>query len=380
MLASDFAIVLSAVTIAAASGCNISPDMVKDGVYGGEAVPAGTGTAPPRGLVQGGVSQPAAGAGATATPSAGTAAPPTNNTGTGMGAVGVGGSPGIQASAGSTGTPPTAAAGGAAQPMTGAAGEGGITQPPAAAGPCDMTGRWLSTLHLVTDALGQLQYVHTYVYYELEQTGSTISVKKALHCGDDGVGTGDFAATVDFSASWASVIPRVSYVGRMGTSEEVAGGCQVAFDKWYVVRGATLPYYLDPSTTMPEAETPAMGDTPGWEDWDNDGNPGVTGTISGVVSGKIFCAPRQWTQISGTAADVSSVFRLEVMWDQEQGVMAVDGSPLLSSQAVRAADAKLHFTQFARLQPDQGVGADDAAICASVVALAPTLTPEAAGN
>ena len=43
-----------------------------------------------------------------------------------------------------------------------------------AATACDLSGRWLSTVHKVTDALGQLQYVHTYDYYEIEQQGDRL--------------------------------------------------------------------------------------------------------------------------------------------------------------------------------------------------------------
>ena len=264
---------------------------------------------------------------------------------------------------------------------TAAAGTGSLDAgmaPTASAGPCDMTGRWLGTVHYVTDALGQLQYSHTYLYYELQQSGSTFTVTKGLHCGDDAVGAGDFAATVDLSGSWAGVMAKVQHTGRTGTSEAVSGGCQVALEKWYTVRGATVPHYLDPSIALPTAEQPASDSMPGWEDWDMDGNPGVTGVISGVVSGKIFTAPRQWTEMSGLVPDLTSKITLPLTWDQDQNVMSYDGSPLLASSAVRAADPALHFTQFVRLQDGEAVG-EDAAVCAAVVELATTLTPEASG-
>jgi hypothetical protein len=241
-----------------------------------------------------------------------------------------------------------------------------------------MSGRWLSTVHYVTDALGQLQYAHSYLYYEIAQQGDTFTVTKGLQCGDDAVGGGSFAATVDFKPSWPHVIPHVSYAGRTGSSVMTSSGCKVEFAKWYTVRGATLPYYLDPANPLPTAEQKASGTTPGWEDWDNDGNPGLTGTISGVVTGKIFVAPRAWTSISGTTADLSVPFKLPLEWNQEQNVMSYDGSSLLSQEAVRAADKNLHFVQLARLTAAQTTG-DDLAICASVVQLAPMLTPEATG-
>lgn len=241
-----------------------------------------------------------------------------------------------------------------------------------------MSGRWLNTVHYVTDALGQLQYAHAYVYYEIKQEADTFTVTKGLHCGDDAVGGGSFAATVDFKASWPFVAAKVSYAGRTGSSVMTTGGCKVDFAKWYVVRGATLPYYLDPANPLPTSTQKATDTTPGWEDWDQDGNPGLTGNISGVVSGKIFVAPRAWTSVSGTAADLNATIKLPLEWNQEQNVMAFDGSELLSQEAVRAADKTLHFVQMVRLTEAQAAG-DDAAICASVTKLAPMLTPEAAG-
>lgn len=283
----------------------------------------------------------------------------------GDGAAGAAGMKAPQASAGS---------GGMAGQMQPAAGSGEPSQP------CDMSGRWLVTVHYVTDALGALQYCHTFNYFEIKQTAEAFTITKGLNCGDEGEGGGDLAASINFSGSWPSVAKHVSHAGRTGTSKVASGGCQVDVSKFYTVRGATFDYYKDPSKPLPSAEEPAMGSSPGWEDWDGDGNPGITGMISGVVTGKIFVAPRQWTQMTGAVPDVMTSFKLKLMWDQEQNVMSYDGSPLLSGTAVRASDAALHFVQFARLADDQGVGADDAAICASVQPLAKTLTPEAAAG
>jgi len=364
-------VMLGVVGLAAVSGCELKRDSVLSGAYGNIAA---DNAVTPR--TQAGSGAPRTMAGSTAAARAGSGAggqPLTMTTAlTGTGAAGGQANTG---SAGMAGTQPTAAAGDGAPPMANSAMP---TAPPASAGPCDMSGRWLGTVHYVTDALGQLQYSHTYLYYEIQQTGAVFIVSKGLHCGDDAVGAGDFAATVDLSGSWAGTMTRVQHMGRAGTSEAVSGGCQISLDKWYTVRGATISHYLDPSTTLPTAEEPASDTAPGWEDWDMDGNPGVTGAISGVVSGKIFTAPRQWTQMSGVVPDLASGVRLSVMWDQEPNVMSYDGSPLLASSAARAADPTLHFSQFVRLQDGQAVG-DDAAICASVVELAPTLTPEASG-
>lgn len=243
---------------------------------------------------------------------------------------------------------------------------------------CDLTGHWLSTVHLTTDALGQLQYAHTYHYYQIEQKGGAFTITKGLLCGVDAVGVGAFAVNVDFKPSWPAIASRVNFAGWKGSSAPAANGCKLDFEKWYTVRGATLPHYLDPAIPLPTADEKAAGGKPGWEDWDGDGNPGLTGVLSGVVSGKIFVAPRQWTQMSGSVPNVSGVFKLPVQWNQEPNVMSYDGSPLLASDAAKAADPALHFTEFARLTKEQAAG-DDAAICKRMVELALKLTPAAAG-
>jgi hypothetical protein len=242
-----------------------------------------------------------------------------------------------------------------------------------------MSGPWLFTMHKTTDGLGNLQYVHTYLYYEIQQQGDSFTVKKSLVCGLDVIGGGAFAVTVSYAGAQAGIMKNVvSHNGRTGTSVMAAGGCKIDFAKQYTVMGATLPYYLDPSTTLPSAQDMAASGKPGWEDWDGDGNPGITGVLTGTITGKIFTAAREWGTMSGSVPNLASAFKLPLNWDQEPNVMAYDGSPFLTSTAVRAADASLHFVQFARLQPNQAMG-DDAALCKGLVALAPMLTPEAAG-
>lgn len=268
--------------------------------------------------------------------------------------------------AGSSGTTTATTPSGTTAPSTGSGGA------------CDLTGHWLQTTHKVTDGLGNLQYSHNYFYYQIEQQGDAFSVKRSLHCGTETVGGGSFAITVDFSGAQPGLMKNVSHNGRKGTSVKGASGCTINLDKQYMVFGATLPHYLDPSTTLPSAEEQAMDGKPGWEDWDGDGNPGITGVCSGTVTGKIFTAPREWGVLSGSVPDVSSLFKLSMSWDTEPNVMSFDGSPFLGASAVRAADNTLHFAQFARLKDDQVTG-DDAALCKRLVMLAPMLTPEAAG-
>jgi hypothetical protein len=250
--------------------------------------------------------------------------------------------------------------------------------------PCDLTGRWLVTTHYVTVALGANQTAHSYGYYEIGKKGSDYVVTKGLYCGDFAHGTGLVDVQVHFDASNATVFKRVNTTGRTATSTMSAGGCHVHFSKLYTVKGATVPYYVEaPSRTMPTAQQQASADgkTPGWEDWDGDGNPGITGTISSsVVNGKIFTAPRRWDEPQGTVPNVTSTFKLSLAgWGQDQDVMQSDppDNIILLMTATVANDPSLHFVGFARLGANQATG-DDRTICSQIMQLAPTLTPDAA--
>jgi len=293
--------------------------------------------------------------------------------GSGVAGTSAGTAGGIEAGSGGTGgMVATAGAGGDG----GSGGTGGMPSP--GGGACDVSGRWLSTVHAVTDAIGQLQTTHFFIYYEIERQGDGYAITKGLHCGDDAKAVGDFAVSVDFVDSWPEERKRISYAGRSVSSTQAAGGCDVRFGRAYTVRGATVAHYQNPANPMPTAAQQANGTMPGWEDWDGDGQPGITGYLTGTVTGKVFVAPRHWTELSGTVPDTMTSFRLPLLWEQEPNVMAYDPPEdfLLGSTSSRAGDPSLHFGEFARLADGQATG-DDNAICDAVIELVPTLTPAA---
>ena len=123
---------------------------------------------------------------------------------------------GATPAASSTGSKPAAAgAGSMSSGMVSAVGGGAAPAPSTSTstssgsgsgGGCDLSGRWMMTVHKVTDGLGNLQTSHNYFYYELAQTGDALTVKKSMLCGTDTIGGGDFAITVDFKGAFPSLI------------------------------------------------------------------------------------------------------------------------------------------------------------------------------
>jgi hypothetical protein len=244
------------------------------------------------------------------------------------------------------------------------------------AGPCNLGGHWLISMRTVAQGLGVQQIGLWWHYYEIEQSGSDLNVKKGLVCGSEVYPLDILAAAVEFRASFDSIAQKNSHAGRRGTVTASGAKCTVSFERAYSVVGATTPYYANPSIPLPSLEQRASGSTPGWEDWDGDGQPAASLNVSGIVAGTRYTVLRVWNDWKGTIAANASSFKLSVPdWGQDEAILGATND-LLKMTGVPVADAKLHFAQFAKLVPEQVQG-DAVAVCANIRKLAPSLTAEA---
>jgi hypothetical protein len=254
---------------------------------------------------------------------------------------------------------------------------------PSPSGPCDLSGRWIASNHQELDGLGVLEAAHIWFYFELNQTGTAGTIAKGLDCGENVAAISSAGANETDTKAWPAFQTKIAAAlkGVTFTSKASGTGCSVSFKQFYTVIGATVPYYLDPSTTLPTASQQASGSTPGWEDWDNDGNPGVTMNSTGLVNGQLFLCARRSASWSGTVAASPSTFKLSDNWSDEPDDLGYSPSNagLLQAQAGKYSDQTTQFVEFARLSATQATGSDDA-ICSAIRSLAPTLTPSGAGN
>jgi hypothetical protein len=183
-------------------------------------------------------------------------------------------------------------------------------------------------------------------------------------------------ASVEFEASFPELVSKNSHQGRKGRVVASGTGCSISFDRAYSVVGATLPYYADPTIPLPKLDEQASQAAPGWEDWDEDGQPGVSLHVSGIAQGARYTALRSFSDWSGSVAATTAKFQLAVTdWGQDEAVLGAT-SDLLKQTGVPDANTDGDFVQFARLSPGQVQG-DAESVCATVRQLAPTLTPEA---
>jgi hypothetical protein len=292
--------------------------------------------------------------------------------------------PSVTASTGSEATTPETVGGPADAAIVGVpsesdgAGVGDGHESERPSGPCDMSGRWLVALRTVTDALGTSQAAHEWYYYELAQSGTQLTVSKGLVCGENVRALSAASGNADFPKVWPAMMTKLTHTGRKGASSPTSGGCQVSFETIYETMSATVPYYLDPGHPLPTSSQQASAGTTGWEDWDQDGQPGYTMSITGIAAGQIYMVARSKFAMSGGVAASPRSFDLAVQWSSEQDVLGVNGPPILSmtAAAVKDSDPAQHFATFVRLTDAQATG-DDTSVCAAMRSLAPTLAPSA---
>jgi hypothetical protein len=271
-----------------------------------------------------------------------------------------------------------------ASPRAGDAGSDDGDTPPVEGGlptstvGCDLSGRWLVTDREVSTALGAEEATHEWLYFEMSQTGTQLTVTKGLSCGMNTVGISAASGNVACEKVWPAMQTYDIENGRTATSAMTASGCSVSFARFYEVNGASVPYYQNPNNALPPASQEATASSPGWQDWDNDGLPGYTMNVTGLTTGQLYISSRRWNEWSGTIDAGSNTFTLADDWEADSDLLGYNGSSLLTenSSATRDNDASLHFVTFARLTPTQATG-DDTSVCAAVRSLAPTLAPEA---
>ena len=240
---------------------------------------------------------------------------------------------------------------------------------------CDLRGRWLVSQRYVAEAVSEKQASHSWFYLEVRQEGANVTIQKGLHCGYTVTPVTALGGKVDCAAAWPSFLAKNSSAGRRGTFVKKGSACHLKLDPEYTPRGVTLPYYLDPAKPLPTASQRADGATPGWEDWDGDGNPGVTLNVSGLATGKIYSAQRERTIYEGDVPLSASKFKVLISVGFENVVLGRMGPVLLESPSSVSTDASLHYAWLAHLADDQARGSD-AETCLAVRALKGQLVPE----
>jgi hypothetical protein len=260
---------------------------------------------------------------------------------------------------------------------------------------CDLTGHWAVEKVTVSAAVGINVQATTrnHMYYHIVQDGEDFEIVDSLDC-NLAVDAPVLNVTIG-SQTREALRCLVNSNGRTGTSSVNEEQCEIHFETHYTVRGLSpMEYWLDDdwaTETMeaaaPTKDAPAMPncscdmqscecddtgrhdpgtDTPGWEDWERDGTPGITLRPG---NSRWHVHMRDWDRFLGSTAQGSDEapldeLELEVEWWNAQGLMAyTEGSIVVEEAPDLTAD---HHVTLKRLDTPDRNEVTDQQLCQTV--------------
>lgn len=278
---------------------------------------------------------------------------------------------------------------------------------------CDLTGYWMALKVTVSAAtlVAKVQaFTGNHLYYQIAQDGTNFEVVDSLHCGFfvqaylvglNGKPTGQPVQSVSLSNQTRAALRCINNSdGRTGTYAPSANMCALDFNIMYTVRGLSpksywlnddwglganpttgqgTPVHADPAnpictcnTTSCQCDDTGRYDsstsTPGWEDWDQDGEPGIT---LNPGTSKWFVAMRDWDIYAGTTSQATAgsplnEFQVPVQWSNEQTLLATTQGAITADQMPDpTAKSCVVFRRFTT-PPDHST-MTDAQICQQVI-------------
>lgn len=201
-----------------------------------------------------------------------------------------------------------------------------------------IAGRWAQRMVMTSQSnppvIGKVtSKTITHLVVEARQNGDRVELK-AETCDITMANNVDIVDTVVPDA-FVRAIPTSRRTGRLVRTD---GDVRLEIDRSWTVFGANLRQ--TESETLPQSDTDHRV-----VDTDDDGHPGITIRVSGLVSGKLYLVQRAWDRYSGRMTDEGH-FTGTVDWHVEQSVLGSNSIFLGSSPAAEPHpdDQKSHFT------------------------------------
>lgn len=248
---------------------------------------------------------------------------------------------------------------------------------------CDLRGTWAMREVTFQDTAAGVMTNSTWYYWQINHAGTAIEVAEGIGCGariTGGEGV-TFADTTQTPETVRSMLSRTGGTGTTGTyADNGSGGCDLTFDDRVTIRGATISHYgvlktdyesLDPTvdqlfvSELPVKDSAeAVYDgmtlvTPGWEDWEPDGNPGVRWVVDVFLfGGSRHSVARDLLAYSGTTAQDASTFEIGIDFQVQEEILHLADNTFLEDSGALKRDAN-DFVVFKRVPADfRVIGAD----------------------
>jgi hypothetical protein len=176
-------------------------------------------------------------------------------------------------------------------------------------GSCSLAGLWAVRQTTYVQALVETVTANWY-FIELAQDGEQLEVVDHFDCGYASIsvgGTGMSSPATDVALAAHNL-----QKGRRGIMRKNGAFCDFSLERFWAVRGASEDVYLpgghfddrELEEVQAEAPLPTRENIQGQEDWDGDGNPGVTFLIgSKDARYSVSREFTEWFSCNGTSGD-----------------------------------------------------------------------------
>lgn len=210
----------------------------------------------------------------------------------------------------------------------------------------DGSGTWaMLTITLAqVQGLGGAQEARSTFLQQMTQDGTEL-VGTEVMCSLE-IDSLDGYTTTRVTPAFIASLPPEARTGRI--VPDGSGGYDYQADEIYITRGVTLDDEAnDPLPTDPD--DPRIGD------WDEDGHPGLTLLINGLLSGTAYVIQRDHTQSDGKQIDANRIEGL-ITWGAEQVYLGSDPPAIatLAPETFPDPDPTKHTFQLVRIPDGEG--------------------------
>jgi len=233
--------------------------------------------------------------------------------------------------------------------------EAGVVGPGTPSNPeCDLNGYWVGRQTTISSALSIDQFASNWYLMRMQHDGDDVEIVEHLDCG---IYVHSTVIEVNLPRdTMVTLATKNPQTGRKATAKLSSDGdtCEVSFQRFYSVRGASPATYLpmgpldsrDLAPLKADAPLPSQDDETGAEDWNGAGHAGtgVAWVVSGIASGTRWTVQRDWTewrtdaQHSVVPATPLDSLVLATRFANEENVLRNEGGPLLAMLSTPITD------------------------------------------
>lgn len=210
--------------------------------------------------------------------------------------------------------------------------------PPPANG--DISGTWGLFSKYFSNAQGVSgsQITRSYYLQEYTQNGDELTVTETL-CNIE-IDAPDAGTSIRLGPGFAAAQPQVTRAGSIITGID---SYEFSLELTYIARGVEL-------ADLENEELPTDPTDPRVQDADNDGNPGLTLLLDGILTGQLFEVQRDFTELTGTQTSADRIEGL-ANWGSELSYLGSDPEFLLDlvGEALPDSDPSKHTFEIVRL-------------------------------